>query len=393
MSSATGPKNAQDVLTCEPCTPNEVQYGVKSHQIGCGICLEDYGSTRTAPDGVVCEDEDEHEDEDGDVDVVKPFKLPRCGHSFCTDCLHDYVRFNLVEDRLAVPCPFPGCGRPMAPNTLRAIVPEDDVRTHVSLSTLVSARESAPHVDCAKCGESVLVEGDASRKAVCEACGTHVCGVHGRALPCRVCKEDGARVQRSYMRFAQLNHIKRCPTCARPIEKYAGCDQMRCPCGARFRWTSVETEFPCPCVHLTTRGGHGGGKSLWGSVCKNHTCDAQLKLISWRAFLVFIVAPMAAPLAVAGGAVAGVGVAGYMGVAAVSKWHRERHSRALRRGALEARAKRHATRATDGAAGMVSWRSTHASGNNETAVNTRLDELSSRVEALRRARLEAQHFQ
>lgn len=43
--------------------------------------------------------------------------------------------------------------------------------------------------------------------------------------------------------------IRFCPTCQSPVIKHGGCDNMRCACGARFRWSAARPLRPCSHAH------------------------------------------------------------------------------------------------------------------------------------------------
>ena len=43
--------------------------------------------------------------------------------------------------------------------------------------------------------------------------------------------------------------IRFCPTCQSPIIKNGGCNNMRCVCGARFRWNEARPLRPCRHCH------------------------------------------------------------------------------------------------------------------------------------------------
>jgi len=61
-------------------------------------------------------------------------------------------------------------------------------------------------------------------------------------------------LERSFIRWARENHIKRCGECNAPIEKNGGCQHMRCgSCQHSFNWGAAPLLHPCCGYHYTRK--------------------------------------------------------------------------------------------------------------------------------------------
>ena len=93
------------------------------------------------------------------------------------------------------------------------------------------------------------------------------------------------REQRAFRRAAVRLDLRLCPSCDAPVQKNAGCNHIRCRCGADFQWSRAKP------VVKTYRS------------CRTYRCA---KAVGTGAVVVVGV-PLVFPFAVAGAALAGVG--------------------------------------------------------------------------------------
>lgn len=238
----------------------------------CGICLE-------PKKGTAC------------------YKMEKCGHVFCLNCLKDCYNNSIAEgDIRSVRCLDPTCGkepngapnrkrrkreRILQPRELLAMgIEETNVRRYVEIKRKKKLEADKSTVYCprtwcqgpAKSAKYPPIpadlitytvdsdEGDsdaeshstrqdsarpvlphpADRLAVCESCSLAFCrvcymGWHGEFARCfpRDPHELSAEEKASYD-YIRL-HTSPCPTCASPTQKTMGCNHMRCfQCNTHF---------------------------------------------------------------------------------------------------------------------------------------------------------------
>lgn len=226
-----------------------------------------------------------------------------CGDAFCLACIEQYVRIEVGQGRLIVSCPFPKCRRQLEPTELCNLSSDVHTLRRIELIANPELRQ------CEECG-ALAAGGSAEAPDMrCPQCSATFCFVHGRmhvGQPCdKYMRTDKAG--RRYEQFARKHHLKRCPACKRTIDKYTGCDSMRCTCGHRFNWRQAHTEFPCSCVHVSRKD----GLPMWGHLCPSHDASAVVKLAAWRALYVVVGTGVILPVGVAGALGVGCGVAMY----------------------------------------------------------------------------------
>mmetsp|Transcript_10446 Transcript_10446/g.27118 ORF Transcript_10446/g.27118 Transcript_10446/m.27118 type:complete len:279 (-) Transcript_10446:627-1463(-) len=251
----------------------------------CPICLEDVG------------DESAYKDD--------AFILA-CGDAFCRACIEKWVTVDLSQGRQTVECPVLSCKRGIEIDDMRNLVPDAQTLRRVELLANPHLRE-CPHPNC---GSLVSVHGRSEEEPdiLCASCGQDFCLVHDRLHVGKPCKEFLTRSDRKqYEAYARRRHLKRCPACKRAIDKWTGCDAMRCACGHRFNWAKVPTEFPCSCVHWSS----ADKLPMWGHLCPGHSSIATAKITAWRTMYVIVGVGIVLPAAATTAVVVGCGVGAY----------------------------------------------------------------------------------
>ena len=120
-------------------------------------------------------------------DLVEPQMLG-CGHLYCAKCIATHASVQRAAKR---PVNCPCCLRPVAPAELPTEVHVEAAETAASSSTV-----EAP----------VLSQQE----------------------------------QRAFRRAAKRLDLRLCPSCDAPVQKNGGCNHIRCPCGADFRWSRAK---------------------------------------------------------------------------------------------------------------------------------------------------------
>ncbi|KAK7301808.1 hypothetical protein RJT34_12684 [Clitoria ternatea] len=139
------------------------------------------------------------------------FRRSGCSHSFCSECISNYVASQLQNNVLRVNCPNPGCEVELEPRNLGGIVPNQ----------VIARWESAR---------------DSSMKQ-------HYKGHKKRS-------KSEKRMDKMFLELAKTKTWKRCPQCSAYVEKAEGCSHIQCRCGCDFchicgkRWKNQD---PCMC--------------------------------------------------------------------------------------------------------------------------------------------------
>ncbi|CAD6255377.1 unnamed protein product [Miscanthus lutarioriparius] len=195
----------------------------------CGICFDPYPAWRTRSAG--------------------------CGHYYCDGCWGGYVAAAVADGArcLSLRCPDPSCSAPVVRELVDAVAAGAKDRARYARFWLRSyVEESGGRIKwCggAGCTRSVEFLGDAAgyaaatdvfcdsgcRHGFCWGCGEEAhrpvsCGTVRAWLAKNASDSETAKWV--------VAHTKRCPKCARPIEKNHGCNHMTCgaPCRHQFCW-------------------------------------------------------------------------------------------------------------------------------------------------------------
>ncbi|CAD6255817.1 unnamed protein product [Miscanthus lutarioriparius] len=195
----------------------------------CGICFDPYPAWRTRSAG--------------------------CGHYYCDGCWGGYVAAAVADGArcMSLRCPDPSCSAPVVRELVDAVPAGAKDRARYARFWLRSyVEESGGRIKwCggAGCTRSVEFLGDAAgyaaatdvfcdsgcRHGFCWGCGEEAhrpvsCGTVRAWLAKNASDSETAKWV--------VAHTKRCPKCARPIEKNHGCNHMTCgaPCRHQFCW-------------------------------------------------------------------------------------------------------------------------------------------------------------
>ena len=172
-----------------------------------------------------------------------------CGHTYCKDCLQDFVKAKIDHGKFPINCFYTSkvgrtCDAPLSISVISSIVSRLDyeqlfqtafttyVREHpkeysycptpdcptVYKVSKVTATE--PLIECSQCGVDI-----------CTACKTF--GHQGQT-----CSQIRTKIdtETKYQEWKRAMGVKTCPKCLSDIEKNNGCNHIKCVCGAHLCW-------------------------------------------------------------------------------------------------------------------------------------------------------------
>jgi len=117
----------------------------------------------------------------------------KCKHHFCTDCLKEYVKLKYFEGKLEFKCPNPNCECLFSDRILKLLL-------------------KAKHVESIKCRRTNVKKYNLSY----------------------------GDINRELYDYIRTHSISKCPCCLMLVEKFGGCDSIKCRCGCIFEFKDNE---------------------------------------------------------------------------------------------------------------------------------------------------------
>ncbi|GAB2291590.1 hypothetical protein Dimus_025846 [Dionaea muscipula] len=171
------------------------------------------------------------------------FSVNGCHHTYCRDCIRNYVSSKLNDGVSQIVCPVLGCVGSLEPEFCRDVVSLTVFNRWGELlceSALTNNKFYCPFKDC-----SALLFDDGIEfvtRSECPHCWRLFCA------QCRVVWHEGVscdevqrlnedeRASEDFMlrNLARNKNWKRCPMCKFYVEKIDGCLYMKCRCGGAF---------------------------------------------------------------------------------------------------------------------------------------------------------------
>merc|ERR1719225_1612633 len=191
-------------------------------------------------------------------------KLEDCGCAFCRECLRQYITFEVMEGAYDISCPDPHCPTQGVLNQTQMEILTDkhlmEKHRTFRLNTEVSLDANRTWCPSAGCDTICHICTGTKSQGVavtCPTCVKEFCSLCSASWhPGLSCAENGAFLVKQggdvgdlAMWIGQMEgeNIKRCPMCAVPIERDAGCAQMMCKrCKHVFCWyclASLDDDF------------------------------------------------------------------------------------------------------------------------------------------------------
>ncbi|CAF4504213.1 unnamed protein product [Rotaria socialis] len=185
----------------------------------------------------------------------EPYSLQQCGHKFCHSCLSDYFETHfdttMNSETFKLRCPSSDCNKICLIRDIQSIVGFDKMALLATIAYKIHIRE--PKNDLAQCVGINCNQGyrpsENSSTYFCDQCMKVYCiGCQVEYHANMTCKEYQA-VKQKEQDAVLLNYnlgnlpYKHCPKCHTLIEKYAGCNAMKCTqCNLAFCWVCALTD-------------------------------------------------------------------------------------------------------------------------------------------------------
>ncbi|KAG6389031.1 hypothetical protein SASPL_150490 [Salvia splendens] len=196
--------------------------------------------------------------------ISDSFRILGCDHSYCTQCVSNYVAARLQESITSIGCPVPGCAGFLEPQHCRTILPREvfDRWGDALCEALILGAERfyCPYKEC-----SALLINDGSENVVqseCPECRRLFCAPCKAAwhdgIECgefqRLKKDERSNEDLKLMKLAKDSKWIRCPSCRIYVSKSEGCLYMRCRCGMTFCYNcgakmDVHLHYCTKCKH------------------------------------------------------------------------------------------------------------------------------------------------
>jgi hypothetical protein len=240
--------------TTEDVIPPQLKMKGKMDTMTCMICMED---------------------KEGDV-LFKPrncWTSEACDNvSICTDCLKTYVWDKIQSRSFPITCPNQKCGQEIIPDDLQHLLTPEQMAVYYkySFEHMISTQGNGktkflqcPTPDC-KFIVNYDELNDDNCHFRCELCREHYC------LKCKVpfhfgktcigfqkfkkLEGGGMKVEDAlFFQYVDNQHIQRCPSCSRFVERRSGCSSISCLCGANFCYGCGKTMNQCICSLIPPR--------------------------------------------------------------------------------------------------------------------------------------------
>ncbi|KAK1221074.1 hypothetical protein PQX77_016121 [Marasmius sp. AFHP31] len=196
-------------------------------------------------------------------EVERPIKLLSCQHSYCRECLCNYLL--AVKDNHFFPLKCLGgsakCPTPMPLSVARDVLPiaDFDALVEAAFSTHVDTHPNefhyCPTPDCTQVYRTappgMVLQCPSCLVRICPRC--HVEYHEGFDCP----EKDGG--ERLFDEWAKQHGVKHCPGCKIPIERTEGCNHVTCTrCQSHICWVCMETFPRGEGIYSHMRAEHGG---------------------------------------------------------------------------------------------------------------------------------------
>ena len=152
-----------------------------------------------------------------------------CGHSFCYECVQDYLRLEITEGRVdLLVCPELNCKHVFTESTLHPPLLTADLLAkyrRFRRNRKVSTNSRALWCVTPNC-DNVLYTSESTMRINCNVCNAQFCA------KCRVAWHEEQTCQEyfdaSYEEWSKGRSVQDCPKCRQTIEKESGCDHITC---------------------------------------------------------------------------------------------------------------------------------------------------------------------
>lgn len=168
-------------------------------------------------------------------DKSEVFTLPICSHSYCYDCISDYLTIRIQEAQvLKMPCPDHECGNEINEQDIKKLVSNLYYEKYLVFKRNTELSNNpflkwCPQPDCT--GYDL---GNINKDhLVCSVCTFEYCYYCSESWhPSGKCKQ---KHDRDLDQWSQKNNARFCPNCRIKVQKTIGCDHMTCT-RCKYEW-------------------------------------------------------------------------------------------------------------------------------------------------------------
>lgn len=217
-AAATSASETVEKVTVPPLGVKAEEMSIRSDSVGgavetakCVICLESYARQ-------YCR------------------KLGVCEHRYCVSCISGFAKFLVSQERWPLLCASTECKALLDVDECIARLDGEPSAGDALVRLVLRNLEGKKLVSCAGATCTALLERRSGGHVSCKQCGCVTCCMCSLpSHPGTSCAAHAASFTDEHMKELVRRHRwQTCPSCAVVVERVAGCNIMRCRCGARF---------------------------------------------------------------------------------------------------------------------------------------------------------------
>jgi len=186
-----------------------------------------------------------------DTDKKELVQLFACKHSFCKDCLQEFVTQRITTLKVvSIPCPYSGCSEVFTEKIIETVVEKPVFETYQNAVIKKMKIREVQVKMCPRSGCSREFKPSLKSQYTKCKCGEKICNIcYNSWHEGRTCLQE---IDPNFQAFAQIEGIKFCVMCKTEEQRVEGCKHITCPicdyewcwdCGREFRYLH---ETKCP---------------------------------------------------------------------------------------------------------------------------------------------------
>lgn len=168
----------------------------------------------------------------------KNLNYSKCDHTVCKDCLSNYFKHEITENKIPIKCPGERCEILVEPSFVMNEFKENEKLLNKYLYFTLQKNDQISWCPTPDCLYGFMWEID-DPKFSCPKCNKSYClkckCEYHHGISCNeIEKKESDKNDIEFIRLAKLSKFKQCPECKRWIEKQDGCNHMTCICKYEF---------------------------------------------------------------------------------------------------------------------------------------------------------------